>query len=161
MAAIDKLWIKDFYNLDDLRRWAIVYYPKLFIWLNTTLTKGELEEFKVKHASDYKRIIEKQWKEASSDGTVNSAVAYFKSKGYSDEDATWNANELYKEYRTSINEIYNKVDYPVMNAPLKVDKKLKWICPVPCVREYLQKQCGVKERWYYKLFWRGKKYFSY
>ena len=51
--------------------------------------------------------------------------------------------------------------FPVMNTPLSVDRKLKWICPVPCVREYLHKQCGVnpKWEWLYKIFWRGKKHF--
>lgn len=54
-----------------------------------------------------------------------------------------------------------KKDIPIMNTPLKVDRKLKWICPVPCVREYLHKQCGVnpKWEWLYKIFWRGKKHF--
>lgn len=51
--------------------------------------------------------------------------------------------------------------FPIMNTPLSVDRKLKWICPVPCVREYLHKQCGVNQKWewFYRLFWRGKKYF--
>ena len=25
-----------------------------------------------------------------------------------------------------------------MNTPFEVDKKLLWICPVPCVRKYLE-----------------------
>lgn len=48
---------------------------------------------------------------------------------------------------------------PIMNTPFEVDKKLLWICPVPCVRKYLEQQCGYKTRWYHKLFWRGKKHF--
>lgn len=51
--------------------------------------------------------------------------------------------------------------FPIMNTPCKIDRKLKWICQVPCVREYLHKQCGVnpKWEWLYRIFWRGKKYF--
>ena len=45
--------------------------------------------------------------------------------------------------------------FPVMNTPLSVDRKLLWICPIPCVRKYLEEQCGYKTRWYHKLFWRG------
>ena len=49
--------------------------------------------------------------------------------------------------------------FPVMNTPFEVDKKLKWICPAPCVRKYLEEHCGYKTKWYHKLFWRGKKHF--
>ena len=50
---------------------------------------------------------------------------------------------------------------PIANTTFNVDRKLKWICPVPCVRDYLHKQCGVnpKWEWLYRIFWRGKKYF--
>ena len=37
------------------------------------------------------------------------------------------------------------------------DKLLLWRCPIPFVREYLEKQCGYKTRWYHKLFWKGNK----
>lgn len=161
MAAIDKLWIKNFHDLDELRRWALIYYPKLFIWLNTDITRASAEEYKVKTATDCKAIFERQWRRASTDGTVNSAIAYFKSLGYSDEDATWNATEIYKDFKKPMSQLYEEASFSVMNTPFRIDRKLKWICPVQCVREYLQKQCGVKEHWYYKLFWRGKKYFSY
>ena len=50
--------------------------------------------------------------------------------------------------------------FPVMNTPLSIDRKLLWICPIPCVRKYLEEQCGYKTTWYHKLFWRGKKYFD-
>ena len=50
--------------------------------------------------------------------------------------------------------------FPVMNTSLNVDKKLLWICPIPCVRNYLKDQCGYKTRWYHRLFWKGKKYFD-
>lgn len=49
---------------------------------------------------------------------------------------------------------------PVMNTSFSVDKKLLWICPIPCVRKYLEEQCGYKTKWYHKLFWKGKKYFD-
>ena len=161
MAAIDKLWIRNYDDLDDLRRWAIIYYPKLFTWLNTSITKEEAEHYKRKRAAECKEVFETQWERASADGSLNSAIAHFKSLGYSDEDATFEATELQGDFRKSLGELYEEISFSVMNTPLKVDRKLKWICPVPCVREYLQKQCGVKEHWYYKLFWRGKKYFSY
>lgn len=99
MAAIDKLYVRTYEEYDEVRRWALVYYPKLLI--------------------------------------------YF-----------YNIN--YPEWLFS-----SKKDIPITNTTFNVDRKLKWICPVPCVREYLHKQCGVnpKWEWLYKIFWRGKKYF--
>ena len=97
MAAIDKLYVRTYDEYDDVRRWALVYYPKLLIYFYSI----DLRREDFKHAQ------------------------------------------------------------PIMKTPLSVDRKLKWICPVPCVREYLHKQCGVnpKWEWLYKIFWRGKKYF--
>ena len=99
MAAIDKLYVRTYEEYDDLRRWALVYYPKLFIYF---------------YDLNYPR-----------------------------------------------GKFLNGIGVPVTNTPFSVDRKLKWICPLPCVREYLHKQCGVnpKREWFYKIFWRGKKYF--
>lgn len=99
MAAVDKLYVRTYEEYDDLRRWALAYYPKLLIYF---------------YDINYPR-----------------------------------------------GKFLNEISVPVMNTPLKVDRKLKWICPVPCVREYLHKQCGVnpKWEWLYRIFWRGKKYF--
>lgn len=99
MAAIDKLYVRTYEEYDDVRRWALAYYPKLFVWFyNTSYPRGTF---------------------------------------------------------------YNEIGIPIANIPSQVDRKLKWICPVPCVREYLHKQCGVnpKWEWLYKIFWRGKKHF--
>ena len=162
MAAIDKLWIKDYSELDSLRRWALIYYPKLFIWLNTEYTNTTFNQAKKEKAIAIKKSIEETWKKVSSDGTVNSAIAYYLASGCLTEDeASKTANTLYSEYLATKESVYENTELSIMNTPLNVDRKLKWICPVPCVRLYLQSQCGVKERWYYKLFWKGKKHFEY
>jgi hypothetical protein len=161
MAAIDKLWIKDYWDLEELRRWALIYYRKLLLWLDIDYIEKTFEECKTREAKGYKDLVNATWKRISSDGTVNSAIAYLISQGYSEEEAVDSANNTYKDYKADMKTIYGDIKLSVMNTPWRIDKKLKWICPVPCVREYLQKQCGVKERWYYKLFWRGKKYFRY
>jgi len=162
MAAIDKLWIKDYSELDDLRRWAVIYYPKLFIWLNTEYSSATFDQVKQEKAVCFKQSIEKTWKRVSSDGTINSAIAFYMVNGCLTEDeASKEAYSLYSQHLTTIDSIYEDTDISVMNTPTRIDRKLKWICPVPCIRLYLQSQCGVKEHWYYKLFWRGKKYFKY
>ena len=90
------------------------------------------------------------------------AIAYYPELlfYFYDADLTW------KEYIENRDEFIRNsawpdlnYEFPVMNTPLSVDRKLKWICPVPCVRKYLQEQCGVKTRWYHKLFFKGKKHF--
>lgn len=99
MAAIDKLYVHTFQEYEEVKLWALVYYPKLLIHFYSI----DLRQDDFKNAQ------------------------------------------------------------PITNTPFKVDRKLKWICPVPCVREYLHKQCGVnpKWEWLYKIFWRGKKHFKY
>lgn len=119
MAAIDKYYVKSYFELDDLRKWALVYYPKLLLYFyDGTLT------------IDYLQFGE--WQESA-------ARHYTKITGK----------------KVSVSDF----DFAVMNTPMRVDKILKWICPLPGIRKYLQNQCGVKEHWYYKLFWKGKKHF--
>lgn len=116
MAAIDKLYVYDYTDYDDLRKWALAYYPKLLIFFYNTVWDW----------TDYEKS-KKSWLK--------------RTKGATEDEFS----------------------FPVMNTPFHVDRKLKWICPVPCVREYLHTQCGVnpKWEWLYKIFWRGKEYFMY
>lgn len=36
----------------------------------------------------------------------------------------------------------------------KEDSYLYWHCPLVFVREYLREQCGYKDNWFVKLFWK-------
>ena len=161
MAAIDKLWLKDYNDLSLLRSWALVYYPKLFVWLNIDYTKETFDNAKQGLANHWHTTTKTQWKKVSSDGTLNSAIAYYISQGYSAKDAEDEAVYLYKEYTTPLVDLYENTKLSVMTVPFYIDRKLKWICPLHCIRNYLKNQCGVKTRWYHKIFWRGKKYFKY
>ena len=73
-------------------------------------------------------------------------------------EAITNVNDIIDRYRMEKEDWKDIYSFPVMHAPFKVDKKLKWICPLPFVRDYLHKQCGVnpKWEWLYKIFWKGK-----
>jgi len=161
MAGIDKLWLSSYYDLSTLRSWALVYYPKLFIWLDITYTSDAFKRCKMVKAETFKRSMDAEWRRVSSDGTINAAIAHYINEGYSEEEAREEAENLHTVFLARPFTLQEDMKLPVMNTPIKIDKKLKWICPVPCVREYLKNQCGVKEHWYYKLFWRGKKYFEY
>ena len=162
MAANDKMYLKEYYDLNDLRTWSLIYYPELIAYFyadTLQISYKEFNEAKASTAHSMKEMFYKQWKNLSSDGTVNCAIAYLKSKGLDEKEATERANDAYKNYKKTEEDLKREVNFPVMNTPIKVDKKLKWICPLPAVRSYLRHQCGVKEHWYYKLFWKGKKHF--
>lgn len=164
MAAIDKLYLKNYYELENLRLWAMIYYPKLLLYFYSgalTIDAEEFLKYKNKCAKAAKKAYVRNWVNISPDNTVNGAVAYLMAEpyNYTEKEATEEAQIVYKNSRMSVTDLVNTESLPVMNTPLKVDRKLKWICPLSCIREYLQRQCGVKEHWYYKLFWKGKKYF--
>lgn len=42
----------------------------------------------------------------------------------------------------------------IANFSGEQDKWLYWHCPLDFVREYLHKQCGYKDNWLVKLFWK-------
>lgn len=161
MAAIDKLWLEDYNDLSLLRSWALAYYPKLFVWLNIDYTQETFVKAQRELANRYKRTATTQWKKVSLDGTLNSAIAHYISIGYTEEEARLESEQIYDTYITSIDDMYEEIELSVMNVPSYIDRKLKWICPLHCIRRYLKNQCGVKTRWYHKIFWRGKKYFKY
>ena len=163
MAAIDKFYVKDYYDLYDLRLWAMIYYPKLLIHFYSsamTATPESFERGRKKQAKTVKAWAINYWKSISANGSMNGAIAWLKeNKGMTEEEAKEHASEVYKYVMATLESIIEDTSVPVMNTPFKVDKKLKWICPLNCVRKYLQNQCGVKEHWYYKLFWKGRKHF--
>ena len=142
MAAIDKMYVHSYYDFNMFRKWALVYYPELIFYMyDFDLSYEEFIRNKVQWLSNTKAIIKKDYARLG--------------KFEHPEDAVINVIEHYKK---TANYDCPKA-FPVINTPYKVDKKLLWICPVPCVREYLEKHCGYKTRWYHKLFWKGKKHF--
>ena len=165
MAGIDKLYVKYYEDLKDLRNWALIYCPKLFIWwYSDALTMSDAEFYKrVNGAAETRmRHYLEYWTKMSPDNTLNGAIAHFMNAPYymSADEAEREAVEAYNNSLKSMVSVRDEITIPIMNTPFKIDKKLKWICPVPCVREYLKNNCGVKEHWYYKIFWKGKKYFA-
>ena len=170
MAAIDKLYVHSYYEYDDLRKWTIAYYPELlFYFYDITLTWSRYaENVKERVEQEEKRIkrdYAKLGHSCSLDEAVENLQKYYKEiVGYDcpKEQAIEEVKYIISSYDKLKNGLLvEEYTFPVMNTPFSVDKKLKWICPVPCVREYLHKQCGVnpKWKWFYKLFWRGKKHF--
>ena len=170
MAAIDKMYVHSYFEYDDVRTWAIVYYPELLFYMsNFTMDFEEyankrnqwLENYKVRIKKDYERLGTFKSKTEA----VHNLIKYYKESVNYDcslGQAKDEVNYCVKQYtKLQAGDFALEDDYSicVMNTPLKVDRKLLWICPVPCVRKYLEQQCGYKTKWYHKLFWRGKKHF--
>lgn len=166
MAGIDKLYLHSFEELTELRQWAMIYYPKLFCYFYDwafNVTQKEFNDAINKKAKETYDAYQKDWKRISANGTISAAVAYIMSEwGWDNEAAAeGEAKEIKANAQKTLESIKYDTTLPIMNTPCSVDNKLKWICPIPAIRLYLQIQCGVKERWLYRVFWRGKKEFGY
>lgn len=170
MAAIDKMYVHSYFEYDDIRKWAIAYYPELLFYMTNFAMNFEdyvskrnhwVEYYKIRIKKDYKRLGAFKTKTEA----VHNLVKHYKESANYDcplEQAKDEVDYCIKQYeKLQAGDFALEDDYSlcVMNTPFEVDKKLLWICPVPCVREYLEKQCGYKTKWYHKLFWRGKKHF--
>jgi len=165
MATIDKLYVHTYYEYDAIRKWAIAYYPELlFYFYDITMTYQQWESncnaYAKRQSAIAKRDYEKIGK--SQDHAVENLIKHYKdSVGYDcpKEQAQEEAFAIIDAYYKTARDWEDSYTCSIMNTPFDVDRKLLWICPIPCVRKYLEDCCGYKTRWYHKLFWRGKKHF--
>lgn len=169
MAAIDKLYVHTFQEYEEVKLWAMVYYPKLlYYFYNISLTYKQYHENRrtwvVNTIGGYARNYARLGKFNSEEEAIQNLIKHYKDAADYDcpyKQAEEEALDDIADHSLTEDEVKERYVFPIMNTPFKVDRKLKWICPVPCVREYLHKQCGVNSKWewLYKIFWRGKKYF--
>lgn len=166
MAAIDKLYLNDWYEFDRLVRWSICYYPKLlnymYDWRMTYKDWDKAMKESIKSTKQiFKRELEKiGGKDVSLKvGIYNLIDHYRKDADYecSYEQAKEEVEYILKRANMSDDELEADYQRHVMLCSYKIDRKLLWICPLPEVRKYLYEQCGYKKRWewLYKLFWKG------
>lgn len=167
MAAIDKMYVHSYYEYDDLRRWVIAYYPELlFHFYDITMTYQQWEDNRKVYAKKQLEISKRNYNKLGSFSSVSEArynlkQYYLKTASYvcPTRQAIEETKYIIEAYNKPLENWEDSYTCPIMNTPLEVDRKLLWICPVPCVRKYLEEHCGYKTRWYHKLFWRGKKHF--
>lgn len=170
MAAIDKMYCHSYYEYDDLRKWAIVYCPQLLFYFYTITLDYTLWKKNVNSWLDTtKRHIMQELSMRlgganNNDEAIQNLIKYYKESANYDcpyEQAKSEVDDIFeRKALLDADMLEEEYTFPVMNTPLSVDRKLLWICPIPCVRKYLKEQCGYKTKWYHKLFWRGKKYFD-
>lgn len=163
MAAIDKLYLKNYYSFDKFRLWCLIHKPSLlnsfYHWNLSEKEWNDWKEYcynerrsllkeiyhKYKNAqtleADYKRMYELNGKKFPGIPIeqLEEEVKAFK------ED--WEALQNKKQWIESYS-------LPITNFSCKEDEYLLWHCPFSEIREYLIKQCGYKEKWYYKLFFK-------
>lgn len=167
MAAIDKMYVNSYYEYDDLRRWVIVYYPELlFYFYDITMTYQQWEINRKSYVDKQLEISKSDYKKLGVFSSVTEAEYnlkqhYLKMSGYvcPTKQAIEETKYIINAYHKTAEDWENYYTFPIMNTPFSVDKKLLWICPVPCVRKYLEEHCGYKTKWYHKIFWKGKKHF--
>lgn len=172
MAAIDKLYLKNWHEFDKLVRWSICYYPKLLNYMyNWRMTYKDWDKAMKKSIKSKRQIIVRDLQKIGGkdvsllDGIYNLIDHYRNGVGYecSYEQAKDEVEYILNLANKSDDELEEDYSCPIMNTPCDIDRKLLWICPLPEVRKYLYEQCGYKKRWewLYKIFWRGKKEFIY
>ena len=170
MAAIDKIYVKSFYEYDDLLMWAFVYYPKLLMYFyNIHMTYADFEKHKDDYVSQTRKDVEKEFEKMGGRGLsreeyVENLRKHYKKFEYDAPDSQLNYEVDYildLDNKTD-DELRDSFSCPITNTPTFIDRKLKWLCPIPFVRKYLHENCGVnpKYEWFYRLFWKGKEFFS-
>ena len=156
MAAIDKMYLKDYYVFDEFRLWCLIHNPKLLKhFYHWNMTYKEWEQCKENKYQHDKKLCDMLHSYFSN---IASLEQY-----YLQIDVKLPPEQLVNEVREHLlwyDKLKNKAKY-IENCGLaitcfscKEDRYLLWHCPIEEVREYLIKQCGCKERWYYKLFFK-------
>ena len=168
MACIDKLYVKSYFEYDNLRKWAIAYYPQLLCYFyDITLDYDKWRANVSSWVENQKEILSRDLALIDNEEDLRIApfnlIRFYKNSANYDcpyERAEDEVKSIFKRKELiETDQIENEYATPVMNTPIEVDRILLWTCPLPCVRRYLEGMCGYKTRWYHKIFWRGKRHF--
>ena len=152
MAAIDKLWLNNYLDFDELRVWVIIHKPSLLKQMYTPFqTYEDWKDYKQKKFQNDKDNVEDFFTRFPS---FKAFEEYW--KGMCIEITTYDYYNKLKIKEKIEDEIKykNNISIAVANFTLKQDRWLFWRCPLPCIREYLINQCGYKERWYHRLLFK-------
>ncbi len=133
MAVIDKIYLSDYSDYEELLLWCLVYKPTL------------LQNFYYPFLT---RVEWDRWRESVYRGRLKSIKKKLKKEG-TEEAVLLEYNKL------SDKTLYMEVmKLPITNFSPAQNKYLVWNCPIPFVRDYLLNKCGVTTKWYHKIFWK-------
>ena len=157
MAAIDKMYLKDYYVFDEFRLWCLIHNPKLLKhFYHWNLTRKEWYNWKEDVYQSRKEMCDKIF---DTNSTVERLKEKYEKIGFYAspeqlQDEVKSFLEEVEKLKHKDNYIENLTSLPTTNFSCKEDRYLLWHCPIKEVREYLIEQCGYKEKWYYKLFFK-------
>ena len=156
MAAIDKMYLKDYYVFDEFRLWCLIHNPKLLRhFYRWNITHKEWRGWKENYYNTSKKINDERMQYAS---TIESLQDYYNKSDYiASHDQVFNEVAETLKQHIALKDRKQFIEDAILaiaNFSCKEDRYLLWHCPIEEVREYLTKQCGYKERWYYKLFFK-------
>ena len=154
MAAIDKMYLRSYYDFDQFRLWCLIHNPSLLLnFYNWSMTKEEWDDWKEDVYKTQKAINDDCHKYCD---TVEHLREHYKGYGY---DAPDDQLEHEVKYHWETRERLEDKDEYIEGHPLPIacfrtdqDKYLLWRCPLTFIRDYLTNWCGYKEKWYHRLF---------
>ena len=164
MAAIDKLRCKSYYEYQEFLKWCIAYLPQAIPYFrDITLTHDKWEKNVKEFIKEFKRNSKKDYERLGKFSSRQEAIENLRDHYKTTADYDAPDDQLIEEVSDCLvnismsdNEICDRYSYTVACFPFKIDKKLKWRCPISFVRKYLWDQCGVKRsrEWLYSKFFK-------
>ena len=164
MAAIDRLNTKYFREVKILLAWCSNKRPSLLENITDfAFYEKEFRDYKeesYKSSLSYNERDYTRWELGKGkEHAIQKMIDHYKSFGYFDISMVHPEEEVDGIYATR-EALSNKdwfigdVEVPIACFRPSQDRWLKWHCPLDFVRQYLKDNCGMKERWYYKLFFK-------
>ena len=164
MAAIDKLYTKYYSDARNLVAWLSNKRPSmledLYDWTFNEQEFNSIKEDRYNSSLEINAKAYERWElDKGREHAISKMMDYYKSfddfyitRVHPDEEVDY----LYKQKKELSNKNFYILDIglPIARFTLKQDTWLKWHCPLEFVRQYLKDNCGMKEHWYYKLFFK-------
>lgn len=164
MAAIDKLRCKNYYEYQDFLTWCMVNYPKALRYFRcASLSPMDWQNNVKEYIKDFKTFAKRDYERLGNFNSRMEAIDnlreyYKKTADYDapDSQLVEEVSDCMTNIALTNKQIAEKYEYTIGTFPFKVDRYLKWRCPISFVREYLYNQCGVdkKKNWMYKIFFK-------
>ena len=164
MAAIDKLYTKYYSDARNLVAWLSNKRPSmledLYDWDFSEKEFNSIKEERYYDSLSRNTKACERWElNKGREHAINKMMEHYKSfddfdvsRVHPDEEVDY----LYKQKNElKYRDFYiGDIELPIARFTLKQDTWLKWHCPLGFIRRYLKDNCGMKEHWYYKLFFK-------
>ena len=169
MAAIDRLYTKYYSDARNLVIWLSNKRPSMLENLyDVSFSKddfNERKEEKYESSLKYNKRDYERWElDKGKKHALKKMIDFHKSFGNLNikiiHDLNEEIDDIYamKKALNDKNLFVCDINIPIACFKFSQDRWLKWHCPLSFIRQYLKDNCGMKEHWYYKLFF---KYYNY